>query len=301
MPADTKAKSRSRHLWSATLLALLTPCLGMLYLGRGRRAGLYLAAEVAVLAATYAAIASDVWPYAFSLFPLRWLLLLAGLIDTRRIARYSDRWFAGPWYSRGWGLAVLCLVPVLVLGSLRLLALDLVPLASPLMMPTLLPSDYVLVQKIAFGGAAGLQRGDIIALRVPGEPRAVSVCRLIGLPGDSILYQGKALYINSVQVPLQLIGPAANRQAVFTDYWETFADQRHRIHLDNRRPPQDLQTTLAADSYFVLGDNRDNSTDSRQFGPVPIANIIGRVARIIWNDGGDGMQLRAARLLSIPL
>lgn len=170
-----------------------------------------------------------------------------------------------------------------------------IPSAS--MMPTLLIGDFILVNKYDFGirlpvinikilenGAPG--RGDIVVFRYPENPSIPYIKRVIGVPGDTFEYRDKRVYINGVGMAQEPMGhydgqgagrimDGARRQR------ELLGEVSHEILVDPQLPGFDTRAVIPEGHYFVLGDNRDNSKDSRVWGFVPDQNLIGR-AFMIW-------------------
>ncbi len=154
---------------------------------------------------------------------------------------------------------------------------------------TLLIGDFLLVDKLHFAGDAGpgrllpygkIERGDIIVFYFPVDASQFLVKRVIGLPGDHIRLRNKAVYVNGVALHESY---AVHRQWIPDGYRDNFPSQmgysrdidRHwRYQLQNYL--SDGEVVVPPGEYFVLGDNRDNSVDSRYWGFVPRANIIGR-------------------------
>lgn len=185
-----------------------------------------------------------------------------------------------------------------------------IPSAS--MMPTLLVGDFILVNKFDFGIRLPVinvkvmvngtpRRGDVIVFRYPEDPSVPFIKRVIGVPGDHVLYRDKKLYINGEemgQAPLGQYHARGAGMAMDGDSWqeERLGSVSHSILLDPDRPTLDVQTVVPEGQYFVLGDNRDNSKDSRFWGFVPDRNLIGR-AFMIWmnwdikNGGIDWSRL----------
>jgi signal peptidase I len=155
---------------------------------------------------------------------------------------------------------------------------------------TLLIGDFVLADKLHFGSAAGffgkllpyrqIQRGDIIVFRYPVDPSQYFVKRVVGLPGDRIHLRNGVVFLNGSALQESYV---IHSFPYFNFYRDNFPAQvalsaevdrkwRHEFprHLDHG----DL--VVPADSYFVMGDNRDRSLDSRYWGFVPRANVLGR-------------------------
>ena len=165
------------------------------------------------------------------------------------------------------------------------------------MMPTLLIGDFILVNKYEYGLRLPVlhtkfvqnktpQRGVIVVFRYPDDPSIPFIKRVVGLPGDKIAYYNKTLYINDISVTQILNG---RYNAVGSGYMmdgvslriENLENAEHEILVDPARGSIELETIVPEANYFVLGDNRDNSKDSRAWGFVPEANLVGR-AFMIW-------------------
>jgi signal peptidase I len=154
---------------------------------------------------------------------------------------------------------------------------------------TLLVGDFLLVDKVHFADTAApgrmlpygdIHRGDIVVFYFPVDPTQFLVKRVIGLPGDSIRLRNKTVYVNGV--PLRE-SYAIHRQWVPDAYRDNFPAQMMYVrgidpHWRDQLPRylQGDEVVVPANSYFVMGDNRDDSEDSRYWGFVPRANIIGR-------------------------
>jgi signal peptidase I len=154
---------------------------------------------------------------------------------------------------------------------------------------TLLIGDFLLVDKLHYAGLPGsahllpygkIERGDIVVFYFPVDPSQFLVKRVIGMPGDHIRLRDKIVYVNGT--PLQE-NYAVHKQWMPDGYRDNFPNQRGysrdidrhwRYELSNY--VNDGELVVPADHYFVMGDNRDNSLDSRYWGFVPRANIVGR-------------------------
>lgn len=132
---------------------------------------------------------------------------------------------------------------------------------GPSMQPTLRNGEMVVVNQLAYRFGAQPQRGDVVALRPPSDPKTIYVKRIIGVPGDTLYITPDAVYVN-------------NHRLI-----ETY------VHLIDPSGPENEPlgvVKLDKNQYFVMGDNRQNSTDSRVFGYVPRQNIIGRAEFVFW-------------------
>jgi signal peptidase I len=183
---------------------------------------------------------------------------------------------------------------------------------SPSMVPTLLVGDELIGSKFAYGygkysSPIGLmpdfsgrlfgeapERGDVIVFRLPRDPSTTYVKRLIGLPGDRIQMQGGRLYINDAIVPRRAIGPFANdvggRGIASTLYVETLPNGREHelVEISDAEEHDDTPSFVVPPKhYFMMGDNRDNSLDSRiaaedgGVGFVPEDNLVARADLVL--------------------
>jgi len=212
----------------------------------------------------------------------------------------------------GFFLAAIVVAGAIVV-CLRLFVFQPFSIPSSSMAPTLVPGDYVLVSKISYGYGpysltlvtAGLsrripdgwlpQRGDVVVFRAPGAGAVDFIKRIVGLPGDRIQLIQNVLRINGVAVPRERIGDAvegATGQRA-TRYRESLPNgiSYTTFSLNDNGPfATTPEYTVPPGHYFTLGDNRDNSVDSRmtkQVGYVPVENLIGRAEFIVFShDNG---------------
>lgn len=169
---------------------------------------------------------------------------------------------------------------------------------SSSMMPTLLIGDFILVNKFDYGirlpvlntkiiSIGEPRRGDVVVFRYPEDPSIPFIKRIIGVPGDHVVYKNKTLYINGVRVKERNDGTFYGEGSSFVDYGLTRLTEtlpngvKHDILLNPYRMSMDKEVTVPEGHYFVLGDNRDNSKDSRYWGFVPEQNLVGH-ASLIW-------------------
>ena len=185
------------------------------------------------------------------------------------------------------------------------------------MLPTLHVGDFILVNKYDYGlrlpvantkvleiGAP--KRGDVIVFRYPVDTSIDYIKRVVGVPGDTVEYRNKVLYVNGVEqklaAPRDFIDE--NTMVTLTEYDETLGDVTHLVAFDHRRPSWVPEGAISKKEpsctyndagfickvpeghYFAMGDTRDNSEDSRYWGFVPDENLVGR-AVLIWANFGD--------------
>jgi signal peptidase I len=173
------------------------------------------------------------------------------------------------------------------------------------MMPTLLVGDFILVNKFAYGIRLPVlnskiveidepERGDVVVFRYPKNPSVDYIKRVVGLPGDKIGYYNKMLYINDEPVGQMPAGVYIGKgsgvsMSGASERREQLGEVQHDILVMPRTPGLEGEYVVGEDEYFVMGDNRDNSNDSRYWGTVPEANLVGKAFRIWMNwDSANG-------------
>lgn len=165
------------------------------------------------------------------------------------------------------------------------------------MMPTLLIGDFILVNKFTYGiripvinkkiiDISEPQRGDAVVFRYPKNPSVDYIKRLIGLPGDHIRYIDKQLYVNDQPIKYVSLGryEGMGQGKSMTGaelLQEDLLGVKHKILINHRAPNIKGTFIVPQGHYFMMGDNRDNSNDSRYWGTVPEENLVGK-AFFIW-------------------
>jgi signal peptidase I len=201
---------------------------------------------------------------------------------------------------------------ILIVLLLRSFLVEPFRIPSGSMMPTLLVGDFILVNKFAYGlrwpvldskfvKIGEPQRGDVVVFRFPQAPSVDYIKRVIGVPGDRIYYRNKTPYVNGEPVSHVATGEytgvgAGAGQTGYEQAVEDLKGDKHDILLNPVAPdlPPGCQVlaygpvTVPPRHYFVMGDNRDNSNDSRCWGLVPEANLVGK-AFLIWMNW-DGQR-----------
>ena len=180
---------------------------------------------------------------------------------------------------------------VLIVLILRGFVAEPFRIPSGSMLPTLEIGDFILVNKFAYGirppvwnkkiiDLSDPEHGDIIVFRYPENPSIDYIKRVVGVPGDEIAYYNKVLYINGKRIEQEPLGVY---QAGFPNLkrFREKGEVEHDILKNVMHPAGDFVVTVPENSYFVLGDNRDNSRDSRFWGFVPDENLVGK-AFMIW-------------------
>ena len=185
------------------------------------------------------------------------------------------------------------------------------------MIPTLMVGDLILVNKFTYGIRLPVinkkitegnkpQRGDVMVFRYPPQPTLDYIKRVVGVPGDEVAYINKRLSINGKELPIRELPDFLDRDVMryFKQFEETLGEQPHRTIVNNDVPAfiqgasnfeykencrysvEGVTCKVPEGYYFMMGDNRDNSLDSRYWGFVPDKNIVGK-AFFVWMNFGD--------------
>jgi len=299
------AKLRLRNRWGLAAIGLLLgPLALMLWLGRWKWALFYVVLTFVVIAGFFALpILGIINPPVFGglklpqEFPLLSLAIsIVGLVHGFSINNGDP----APWYSR-WYIA-LVLPVVLSLGAaltVRQFVYQPFNIPSASDVPTLMPGDNLFVSKFAYRNHPP-QAGDMAVFRGPKDPEVDYVKRVVGVPGDKIQMVGGVLNINGEPVKREEVklAPYFYADAGPTSYVrETLPNGRSYVTGEEGSSPlDDTEVFVVPDGeYFVLGDNRDNSIDSRmpdRMGFVPAENFVGPVGLRYWNDLGTPLTGR---------
>lgn len=186
---------------------------------------------------------------------------------------------------------------ILIVFLIRSFLVEPFRIPSGSMMPSLFNGDFILVNKFSYGirlpvanekivSLGDPKRGDVMVFRFPGDPSINYIKRVVGVPGDHVVYRRKRLFINGT--PMEQTG----HRAYSSPHIAASAGEVQRAveNIDGR--PHDILVTgrgddgysefrVPAGQYFVMGDNRDQSNDSRYWGFVPDRNLVGK-AFLIW-------------------
>lgn len=168
--------------------------------------------------------------------------------------------------------------------------------------PELLVGDFIIANKFIYGLRLPVvhikfmsfnepKHGDVAVFLWPHDPSTYFIKRVIGLPGDQITYHHKILSINGHNMPQSFRSYAQDEDESQLDSWPVVMNQenllgiKHDIYINPQQSADDFSIVVPPGEYFVMGDNRDNSYDSRYWGFVPERNLVGKAFRIFfsWN------------------
>jgi signal peptidase I len=213
---------------------------------------------------------------------------------------------------------------ILAVFLLRSFLFEPFKIPSGSMVPTLLVGDLILVNKFHYGirlpvvntkilDNNPVQRGDVMVFRYPVDPRQDYIKRVVAIPGDVVSYVNQRLSINGQEVAVVPQGEFYDEDSLryAPQFSEKLGEVEHRILVDPKRPSyfgpgpktfpmaencrysaEGLTCTVPAGHYFTMGDNRDNSQDSRFWGFVPDENIVGK-AFFVWMNFGNPRRIGA--------
>ena len=219
---------------------------------------------------------------------------------------------------------------ILVVFLLRSFLFEPFKIPSGSMMPTLLVGDLILVNKFHYGVRLPVinkkiianhdpQRGDVMVFRFPKDPSTDYIKRVVGVPGDEVVFRNQQLFLNGQQVPVEATaaarllrrgstslrsrvqGEARRRSSTVSSlilnprqFWKSHEDNQFPFRENCRYSAEGVACKVPPGNYFMMGDNRDNSLDSRYWGFVPDENIVGK-AFFIWMNFGDLKRIGSFR------
>jgi len=245
------------------------------------------------------------------------LLLFSLLVVTGAVALVDKLWLAGrraagqrePWWVE-YGKSFFPVI--LIVFFLRSFLVEPFKIPSGSMVPTLLVGDFILVNKYTYGIRIPIinrkivditlpKRGDVMVFRYPEDPSLDYIKRVAGVPGDRVAWIDKRLVINGIEAPRQERPDYLHPERIHYSkhFVEKTGEVEHSILVEEDAPAAipfvksfpfrenclynsaGVECTVPPGHYFMMGDNRDNSADSRVWGFVPEENIVGR-AFFIW-------------------
>ena len=234
------------------------------------------------------------------------------------VAPARERLLAQPWWL-DWTAGLFPVI--LVVFLLRSFLFEPFKIPSGSMIPTLLVGDLILVNKYHYGIRLPVinkkivanhdpQRGDVMVFRYPKDTSVDYIKRVVGVPGDEVEFKNQHVYVNGVEAPLTAVPPPGfydeDMRRYFAEFKEKMGEVDHDILLDVNAQPyygapdkitfpyrencrysaEGVACKVPPGNYFMMGDNRDNSQDSRYWGFVPDENIVGK-AFFVWMNFGN--------------
>ena len=231
-----------------------------------------------------------------------------------------DKLLMQPWWL-DWTAGLFPVIVVVFI--LRSFLFEPFKIPSGSMIPTLQIGDLILVNKFHYGirlpvlntqltAGTPVQRGDVMVFRYPPKPNVDYIKRVVGVPGDEVAYLNKKLTINGQLIETQALPDYFDDSTMryFKHFSEKLGSKPHQSIQDNDRPAfvpgvdpfphsencqytvEGVRCKVPAGHYFMMGDNRDNSLDSRYWGFVPDANIVGK-AFFVWMNFGNLKRIGA--------
>ena len=234
------------------------------------------------------------------------------------IAQAREQLLMQPWWL-DWTAGLFPVI--LAVFLLRSFLFEPFKIPSGSMIPTLLVGDLILVNKFHYGVRLPVinkklianndpQRGDVMVFRYPKDTSIDYIKRVVGVPGDEVSFRAQQLYLNGAAVPMEQKPPPGfydeESRRYFAEFKEKFGDKEHGILVNPQSQPyygpddriafpfrencrysaEGVTCKVPAGHYFMMGDNRDNSQDSRFWGFVPDQNIVGK-AFFVWMNFGN--------------
>ena len=197
---------------------------------------------------------------------------------------------------------------ILIVFLLRSFLVEPFRIPSGSMLPSLFIGDFILVNKFAYGARLPVlnykvinigapKRGDVVVFRFPGDNSINYIKRVVGVPGDHVVYKDKKVYINGKFMEQTGGSPyiyprSGNGAGNILRHTELLDGIKHDILITDRPDHAQTEFVVPEGQYFVMGDNRDHSNDSRYWGFVPDDNLVGKAFLIwfSWNMNGQNMR-----------
>ena len=290
-----------RHIWLAVLLSLVMPGLGQIYCGRLKR-GLVLnflsILPLPIILGLFSLSDSPaLMQMAIVLLLASVTVLLAAIFDSAFLANRSTGYQLKDYNSP----AVYALLVIIVTGGsigsglyLRNQKLEAYRVPAASCYPTIVPNDRILVNKHAYN-RTDPQRGDLVVHICPFDRHSNYIKRIVAVAGDTVEMKDNKLYINGRELSRRKLPESTLEDISITEkgqplegevFEETNGTAKYNIFLAelprDRTIDEFEKITIPEHHCFVLGDNRNNSRDSRHFGPIPLATIKGRADYIYW-------------------
>jgi signal peptidase I len=216
-----------------------------------------------------------------------------GIVDAWRTAKRLNAYVAQPWQLSGTYMLILILCNLigfpLVIGYVRAHQVEPLRVPSASMEPSVMTGDYFFADKRynCLGCKQGVSRGDIALFANPNNRTMLYIKRIIGLPGDRVQINGTGLSVNGVLLTTQtsrLNGKILTTESEGNKHWQV--QWSETVHT----PIPSADMIVPPGQVFVLGDNRNMSTDSRVFGTVSLQDVVGKARQVWFSAGKEGVR-----------
>lgn len=302
---DHKMKTHERKPLFALALSLLLTGLGHVYNGKPFRGILFFVSSIVFPLVLFqlSVVGSDRLTIVFlsGSFFTSIVIYIWAAVNSVQLSRHTGSSYILKSYNKLWIYLLLILsVNFILYGPLideENLGVHAKPFKSMSrsMIPNLLPGDLVIVDSRLDRSSdnLGLKRGELVVFRVNKTKKIPFVKRIIGLPGDTIELKGMELYINGKrrtvgEVPVALGERTADTGKRTVSYYEQGDKGTYVVDYYEGQGRKDLIETVPEGHCFVLGDCRDNSIDSRQWGMIPFHSVEGRVRQVYFSKDPEG-------------
>jgi len=300
--------------WVAAILALVSPLLGMVFVAQPMWAAIYFFAGLLI----QIQVSRSLQGVPVAALAVAFAPSVACAIHAYRFAGAYPAGKPRPLYSRWYGVTGVAFVLFASVIGFRMFLFEPFRAPSASMAPAIRPGEYLIAQKWGYGhyGTLGLalfkgqatselRRGDIVVFDRPRDESIQFVKRVIGLPGDQVIYRDKQLTVNGKNVPhvkngdYLAMGPRQMPEKM-TRYAESLDGSDYSVAIKEDAPriipaavepfpfqekciydDHGVTCEVPAGHYFMMGDNRDNSRDSRYWGFVPADHIVGKVVYVL--------------------
>jgi signal peptidase I len=280
-------REKRPRLFLAAFLSLMTAGLGQMAIGHWRRGAFWYAVVLSLAVGMVVTSALTLPRAMWALFALAVTAQIAAVVDTFRLSR--------PAVLPGAGAILLILLGFgvyyeILAGHARRLVVESFRMPSPSMYPTIDPRDHFFVNK----RPGQYRRGDVVLFKYPLDPEITYAKRIVAIGGDTLEIRAGQLVVNGTSVDRAQTGEPcrpAPLAAACTVWRERLDGREYRVITDDDGRALDFEArTVPPGNVFVMGDNRDNSNDSRVWGPVKAELLLGRMTWIWWSSGPEGIR-----------
>lgn len=278
-------QNKPRKPWLAVLLSILVTGLGHIYSGKGKNGLILYFGQALVLAIILTIIVSitNIYSYIF-VFSIGVIYILYCAIDAHRSAKANKHSYDLKKYNKWYLYVIIYLVANLAIqpvisNLIKENSVKAYKIPSGAMLPTILIGDHILVNRFIYNTSMPA-RGDIVVFEFPKDPQIDYIKRIVAIGGDTVEIKDKKIFINGVE-----------EIASYSNLVSSTILKRISSPRDNFGPVYVPEGTV-----FVMGDNRDNSYDSRFWGFVKVEKIKGKAISLYWSWNNDNNSVRWDRI-----